>query len=161
MAIGNIASSSASIYSTVCAKEISEFILNTDLKIINSDNNITILNEVKKLNQSLNINNLYVTEKTNTSAKIIASSSSDYKTESSVVVNFINQRHLNWTPDLLKNRGNNYYKWNEEFNRQKKKMYRIFPKPKKELEKMTKIFKLELNFIHYFKTSLQFKIIFI
>ncbi|WP_342189519.1 hypothetical protein [Spiroplasma endosymbiont of Dilophus febrilis] len=102
-----------------CAKNINEYILNTDLKIINSDDNITILNEVKKLNQSLNINNLYVTEKTNTSAKIVASSSSNYKTESAVVVNFINQRHLSWTPDLLKNWGNNYHKWNEEVERQK------------------------------------------
>ncbi|GAA6238900.1 MAG: hypothetical protein SPLM_10170 [Spiroplasma phoeniceum] len=130
----------------ICAKEINEFVLNTDLKIIEDDNNTTILREVKKLNQSLNIENLYVIDKSNTSAKIVASNASPYKAESYVIVKFINQRHLNLTPNLLKNWSDNYNEWVNEFNRQKKEDVPSFSIEQKRTWKDDKNFQIRTQF---------------
>ncbi len=46
--------------------------LNKYLGIIDDDDDNTILNEMKKINQSLNIDNLYIIEKTDISSKIVA-----------------------------------------------------------------------------------------
>lgn len=51
-----------------CAEPLESFILNTDLKVIDDDNDKALLKEVRKLNQKLDVRGLIVRDKTDTSA---------------------------------------------------------------------------------------------
>lgn len=102
-----------------CSKNehLDKLYLNLDLGIIDDDDDRTILNELKKLNQALNIEHLYLTEKTDISSKVVASASSIYQTDTSVVVKYMIKRNLIDTSLLLK-------QWSSMFKEHQREMER-------------------------------------
>ncbi|XP_017875118.1 uncharacterized protein LOC108626553 isoform X1 [Ceratina calcarata] len=96
---------------------LNEANLNLDLGIIEDDSDITILNELKKLNQALDVNYLYIIEKKDISAKVVASKFSIYETDTNVIVKYLIRRNLIDTSLLLR-------QWSTMFKEQQREMER-------------------------------------
>lgn len=94
----------------VCTKNLEELLLNRDLGIIEEDDKKNILIELKKLNQALDISDLEIKDKNNVGAKIVATSSSPYLTDSFVEVKYLIASNLFHTSYLLNNWTVQYYK---------------------------------------------------
>lgn len=116
---GGGATAGASVVSdNICAFELSEHILNTDLGIIVDNDKDNLLKEIKKLNQAIQINGLEIEEKSGVSAKITALQQSAYNTNSFVVVKYIVERNLRDTSLLLQDWQVHYTKFLAELQRQ-------------------------------------------
>lgn len=106
--IGFFSGTAAGIGSTIktrdthCAEPLSSFLLDADLKIIGDDTDEIILTHVQRLNQNLDMTNLVVRDKGDISARIVATESSAYLTDSSVTVNYLIARNLHDSAELLK-----------------------------------------------------------
>lgn len=94
----------------ICTKDIEQLLLNRDLGIIENDDKKTILKEVQMLNKVLDISDLEIKDKNNFGAKIVATSSSPYSTDSFVDVRYLIASNLFNTSALLNNWTVQYYK---------------------------------------------------
>lgn len=108
---GGTAAGAGSVIATrdaACAELLETFLLNTDLHIIEDDDQDTLLKEVQKWNPNLETRGLIVRNKTDISALIEATETSAYNTGSSVTVKYLIARNLHSTTILLKH-------WNYTF----------------------------------------------
>lgn len=123
-ALGFFGGTAAGIGSTIatrdvnCAELLGDNLLNTDLKVIDNDDDDALLKEVKKLNQNLDLQGLIVRDKTDISAKIEATETSVYNTQSSVIVHFLIARNLHDTAELLDDWNSNFEYFLNETKRQ-------------------------------------------
>lgn len=108
------------VYDPLCAHPINKYVLNVDLGTIDDDDSDTLVKEVKKRNQEIVTRGLKATEKTQVSAKILATHSSVYKTDSFVVVKYLVTRNLRDTTYLIQDWLTHYLKFVDEFKRQVK-----------------------------------------
>lgn len=120
---GSAAGSGAShfIEPALCARDVSEFILNRDFGIIEDDDDQTLIKEAQKLNPKLGrTEGLVIHDKTGVSARIKATSSSVFSADSSVEVKYLVQRNLYNTTELLKEWQAHFVKFLSELSRQAK-----------------------------------------
>lgn len=109
-----------------CAIDLNEFIPNRDLGIIEDDDKITILNEVKRRNTNFDIRYLEIQHKDEIGATLVATKPSLYKTDSTVYVKYLIRRNLYDTNELLSSWYNHYNTTLTEIEREFREDYSTF-----------------------------------
>lgn len=105
-----------------CAQEIEQLIINRDLGIIDDDDTGTLMKEIRKKNLNYQYEadflGLLIKDRDQTSAKVVATSSSPYATDSSVEIKYIVARNLHNTSELLAVWNDHHNKFISELQRQ-------------------------------------------
>lgn len=115
---GAATTKAADIY---CAENLETLIANRDLGIIDDDDTNTLMKEIKKINHRVpesELAGLVIKDRNQVSAKLVATISSRYETDSFVELKYIVSRNLRNTAELLTIWNKHYDQFISELQRQ-------------------------------------------